>query len=89
MLLLLQIIHFSYFILVPVEAVVLVREHSNNWYKLWSYYIAKIITDLPLQVQYFFFVTSAFINIHVTYSCIYYLLIILDTVSDRFLNYCV
>lgn len=40
---------FSSFI-VPVEAAVFSREYLNNWYKLWTYYLAKVITDLPLQV---------------------------------------
>ncbi|XP_008550664.1 ATP-binding cassette sub-family G member 4 [Microplitis demolitor] len=34
----------------PVEAAVFTREHLNNWYSLCTYYISKIITDLPLQI---------------------------------------
>ena len=36
---------------VPVEAAVFMREYLNNWYGLNPYYIAKVITDLPLQVR--------------------------------------
>ncbi|XP_078041380.1 ATP-binding cassette sub-family G member 4 [Augochlora pura] len=34
----------------PIEAVVFLREYLNNWYRLRSYYIAKITSDLPLQI---------------------------------------
>ncbi|XP_034941510.1 uncharacterized ABC transporter ATP-binding protein/permease YOL075C-like [Chelonus insularis] len=34
----------------PIEAAVFIREHSNNWYSLGTYYISKVITDLPLQI---------------------------------------
>ncbi|KAF7988676.1 hypothetical protein HCN44_001249 [Aphidius gifuensis] len=34
----------------PIEAGVFFREHVNHWYHLWTYYLAKILTDLPLQI---------------------------------------
>lgn len=38
-------------IVVPIEAAVFLQEHLNNWYDLKSYYIVKILTDLPMQVR--------------------------------------
>ncbi|KZC04864.1 ATP-binding cassette sub-family G member 4 [Dufourea novaeangliae] len=34
----------------PIEAAVFLREYLNNWYRLRSYYSAKIIVDLPMQL---------------------------------------
>ncbi|KAG7202357.1 hypothetical protein KM043_018684 [Ampulex compressa] len=34
----------------PVEAAVLLQEHANNWYRLSSYYIVKLLSDIPLQI---------------------------------------
>ncbi|XP_076622323.1 ATP-binding cassette sub-family G member 4 isoform X2 [Colletes latitarsis] len=34
----------------PIEAAVFLREYLNNWYHLRSYFAAKIMTDLPLQI---------------------------------------
>lgn len=34
----------------PTEAAVFLREYLNNWYRLPSYYIVKILSDLPLQI---------------------------------------
>ncbi|XP_033213034.1 ATP-binding cassette sub-family G member 1-like isoform X2 [Belonocnema kinseyi] len=34
----------------PIEAAVFVRENSNNWYTLHSYYISKVLSDLPMQI---------------------------------------
>ncbi|XP_061389335.1 ATP-binding cassette sub-family G member 4 [Musca vetustissima] len=35
--------------LCPQECAVFIREYLNGWYSIKSYYIAKIISDLPLQ----------------------------------------
>ncbi|XP_058790531.1 ATP-binding cassette sub-family G member 1-like isoform X2 [Phymastichus coffea] len=34
----------------PVEATVFLQENKNNWYSLESYYITKVLSDLPLQI---------------------------------------
>ncbi|KAJ4427770.1 hypothetical protein ANN_25423, partial [Periplaneta americana] len=33
----------------PVEKLVVMREHLNNWYSLEAYHISKLIAELPLQ----------------------------------------
>ncbi|XP_076169712.1 ATP-binding cassette sub-family G member 4 isoform X2 [Ptiloglossa arizonensis] len=37
-------------LLFPIEAAVFLREYLNNWYRLRSYYSAKIMSDLILQI---------------------------------------
>ncbi|XP_069702594.1 ATP-binding cassette sub-family G member 1-like isoform X1 [Periplaneta americana] len=34
----------------PVEKLVVMREHLNNWYSLEAYHISKLIAELPLQI---------------------------------------
>ncbi|PNF18688.1 hypothetical protein B7P43_G05047 [Cryptotermes secundus] len=34
----------------PLEKLVVMREHMNNWYSLEAYHISKIVAELPLQV---------------------------------------
>ncbi|CAB0029612.1 unnamed protein product [Trichogramma brassicae] len=34
----------------PTEATVFIRENTNHWYSLGSYYITKVLSDLPLQI---------------------------------------
>ncbi|XP_031772254.1 ATP-binding cassette sub-family G member 4-like isoform X2 [Apis florea] len=34
----------------PVETAVFLREYLNNWYRLKSYFLVKVLSDLPLQI---------------------------------------
>lgn len=36
---------------VPLEKLVVTREHMNNWYSLEAYHISKLLAELPLQVS--------------------------------------
>lgn len=40
-----------YFVLVPSEMPIIIREHFNRWYSLPSYYLAITLADIPIQVS--------------------------------------
>ncbi|XP_059049584.1 ATP-binding cassette sub-family G member 4-like [Achroia grisella] len=42
----------------PTELAVLKKENFNNWYSLKTYYIAVLITSIPLQICYSFVYTA-------------------------------
>lgn len=52
---------YKFFITVPLELPVLLKENFNRWYSLKSYYLAITVSDIPFQVRkkmiinYFFF----------------------------------
>ncbi|EFN71685.1 ATP-binding cassette sub-family G member 4, partial [Camponotus floridanus] len=42
----------------PLELTILRKEHFNNWYQLKTYYIATLVTTLPLQILFSFIYLS-------------------------------
>jgi len=42
----------------PLELTILRKEHFNNWYQLKTYYIATLVTTLPLQILFSFIYSS-------------------------------
>lgn len=52
---------------VPLERAILVKEHFNNWYKLTTYFMAMIVSSIPVQVS------DVFISTFLVFvvSCIY------------------
>lgn len=57
--LLLRFLKYSqFFFLVPIEFLIVTREHFNRWYQLGPYYVSMMLIEIPFQVNdafYFFF----------------------------------
>lgn len=47
-----KVLNYNYiFFSVPSELHILKKELFNNWYKLSTYFIAFLVTNMPLQVS--------------------------------------